>query len=195
MLLWRLKNFITLTAVLALLVGCGTLAYARWSRPLLEGDAALDAGDTEQALAEYGEAEARFRWLPLTQQLFPDDYARAVHNQLVLFYESGEYDAVIAKADTAPAGATPRVWTGYALFSLADAETKPERRLVLLTRAAGEFKQALEAAPDDWDTKYNYEVTARLADQLRREPSSEPDTLMQLLRPTQKGPRAVRKRG
>jgi hypothetical protein len=195
MFLWRLKHVAALSAVLALLVGGASLAYARWSGPLLEADAALAAKDTDRALAAYTRVEQRFRWLPLAQRILPHDFARAVYNQLALLYGSGDYDAVIAKAETAPSGAAPRFWTGCAFFSLASTAEKPEVRLVWLTRAEGEFRQALEASPDDWDAKYNYEVTARLAEQLRKKPTVEPETLMQLLRPQQKQPRAVRKTG
>lgn len=192
---WRLRQLTTLALVLALLIGSVAIAYAWWSRPLLDAEAALAAADHDAALAAYAAAEARFRRIPLAQQILPHDYARAVYNQLAVLHQIGDYDAVIAKAENAPAGALPRFWTGSALFSLASAEEKPEARLVLLSRAEGEFKAALEASPDDWDTKFNYEVTARLAEELRKKPSSEPDSFMHLLRPQQKQPRPVRKRG
>lgn len=195
MLSWRLKQLTTLALVLALLLGSVAVAYAYWSRPLLDAEAALAAADHDAALAAYAAAEARFRRIPLVQQVLPHDYARAVYNQLAVLHQIGDYDGVIAKAENAPAGAMPRFWMGSALFSLASAEEKPEARLVLLSRAEGEFKAALEASPDDWDTKFNYEVTARLAEELRKKPSNEPDSLMQLLRPQQRQPRPVRKRG
>ena len=195
MFLWRLKHVAAVSSVLALLIGGAALAYAGWVRPLRDADAALAINDRDRAVAAYARAEGRFRWFPLSQHVLPRDYTRAVYNQLALLYESGDFDAVIAKAETAPVGAAPRFWTGCALFSLASAEKKPEVRLVWLTRAEGEFKQALEAAPDDWDAKYNYEVTARLVEQLRKKPTAEPETLMQLLRPQQKQPRPVRKAG
>jgi hypothetical protein len=193
--LWQLRRVSGVAAVLALLVGVVALAYRGWAGPLLVADQALAVNDVDAALTAYAQAEGRFRWLPVSQHVLPQDYARVIRNQLALLYEREEYDAVIAKAETAPVGAAPRFWTGCALFSLASAEQKPEARLVWLTRAEGEFKQALEAAPDDWDAKYNYEITARLAEQLRKRDSSEPDTLMQLLRPQQKQPKAVRKSG
>jgi hypothetical protein len=195
MLVSRLKGLTGVAAVFALLVGGGALAYAAWSRPLLIGDAALAANDADGALAAYARAEARFRWLPIAQSILPRDYERAVYNQLALLYQNGDYDGVIAMAEAAPAGAAPRFWSGCALFSLAATDAKPEARLVWLTRAEGEFKQALEAAPDDWDAKYNYEITARMVAQLRTKSPDEPETLMQLLRPQQKQLKPVRKSG
>lgn len=195
MLYWRFRQIGSVAVILSLIGGCAALAYAAWLEPLSRADAALAAADPDEAVAAYTEADARFRRVPLLQRVLADDHARAVHNQLALLYESGDYDGVITKSEGAPPGATPRFWAGCALFALASREEKPEVRLVLLSRAEGEFKQALEASPDDWDAKFNYEVTARLVEELRKTPTTEPDTLMHLLRPQQKQPKAVRKRG
>lgn len=181
--------------VMALLAGTGALAYALWSKPLLDAEEALAAGHRELALAAYGRAEDRFKRFPVAQRLLPRDYALSVSNQLALLYGSGDHDGVLAKAEAAPPRAAPRFWAGSSLFALASAEARPDVRVVLLSRAQAEFKQALEQSPDDWDTKYNYEVTGRLVEALRKKPVEEPDTLMQLVRPQQKQPKAVRKRG
>ena len=42
--------------------------------------------------------------------------------------------------------------------------------------------------PNDWDTKYNYELSARLVTALRTKPKQVPPSLMQLLRPSKEGP-------
>ena len=46
-----------------------------------------------------------------------------------------------------------------------------------------EFRKAIEATPDDWDTKYDFELTSQLAAGLRKQPKMPPRQLMQLLRP------------
>jgi hypothetical protein len=148
-----------------------------------------------RALALFATAEARFRRFGLAQQVFSREHARAVYNQLALLFQAGEYDAVLEKAATAPLGAAPRFWSGSALFARAMAKSKPEERLVWLTRAEDEFRQALAAKPDDWDTKYNYELAARLAAELRKEPKKKPDSLMQLLRPQPQQGRPARRVG
>ena len=55
-----LRSFGTAAALLLLLVGAGALGYARWSRLIVEGDAALAAGQFDRAIASYASAEARF---------------------------------------------------------------------------------------------------------------------------------------
>lgn len=190
-----LKHLKSVAVVVAVMAGTAALAYALWSKPLLDAEVALAAGNRDAALAAYARAEERFKRFPVAQRVLPRDYALSVSNQLALLYRSGNHDAVIAKAEEAPPRAAPRFWAGSALFALASAEAKSDVRVVLLSRAQAEFKQALEQSPDDWDTKYNYEVTGKLVEALRKKPVDEPDTLMQLVRPQQKQPKAVRKRG
>jgi tetratricopeptide (TPR) repeat protein len=188
-------RFVTLALVFAVTLGAAAVGYGRWSKPLLDAQEALAADAPEQALADYAAAEARFRRFPLIQQILPNDYARSIYNQMALLYRAGAYDAVLAKAESAPERASPRFWVGCALFSIAMGEETPEARLAGLSRAEEEFKRALEASPDDWDTKYNYEVTARLLAELRRQPKTEPDTLLQLLRPEPKQSQPSRRTG
>jgi len=174
--------------MLALLAGLVLLVYARWTAPLLEAAEAAEVGDSTRALDAYQTATARFSDVPLAQQVLPDHFARAAHNQLALLYHAGEYDAVIEAADTAPPDASPHFWIGCAMFAKGELEEKPEARLEWLNRAKDEFKLALTAAPDDWDTKYNYELTTRLVTALRTKPKQVPPALMQLLRPSKEGP-------
>ena len=184
----RVRSFVAFVSVLALIAGIALLLYARWSEPQLEAAAAVQAGDAAHALDVYRVSTARFKEMPITQQLFSRDFARATHNQLALLYKAGNYDAVIETADTAPPAAAPHFWVGCALFAKSELEKKPEARLEWLTRAKDSFKLALAAAPDDWDTKYNYELSSRLSTALRTKPKQVPPALMQLLRPSKEGP-------
>jgi tetratricopeptide (TPR) repeat protein len=186
---------VVLVFVLVLLAGVGAVAYGRWARPFVEAADAVTAGQPDTALAAYAAAESRFLRVPLTRRLFVREYASAVYNQLALLYQAGRYDAVLEKAGTAPADAAPQYWAGMALFAIGMQEEIAETRLAWLARAEDAFKQALEATPDDWDTKYNYEVAARLAAALRKQPKLQPDTLMRLLRPEPKAAPPVRKVG
>ena len=78
----------------------------------------------------------------------------------------------------------------------ARAEKNPEARLGWLSRSEEEFRRAVEAAPDDWDTKFDYELTGRLAAELRKQPKNPPNQLMQLLRPQPKmGPKPPKRVG
>jgi hypothetical protein len=105
------------------------------------------------------------------------------------------YDEVIDLAQRAPAEALPNYWAASAFFQKATVEEKPEARLGWLSRAEEEFRKAVEASPDDWDTKYNYELTTRLSAELRKQPLTPPKQLMQLLRPPTPGAKAPRRIG
>jgi tetratricopeptide (TPR) repeat protein len=178
-----LKSFGTVVAVLALLLGAAALGYGRWTRAIAEGDAALAAGQLDRAIASYTIAEARFDALPAARQLFATDYGHAVANHLSALYQLERYDETIDKAERSPERAAPHFWAGCALFEKAAAEQKPEAQLGWLTRAEEELRRAVEAAPDDWDTKYDFELTTRLAAALRKQPKTPPKQMMQLLRP------------
>lgn len=198
----RFRSMFILVAILALVAGVALVAYGRWSAPLVEAAAALEVGDAERALAAYSVAAERFQRFAPARQLLPRDFALLTHNRLALLYQRGEYDALIEAAGNAPPEAAPHFWMGSALFAKSAHEQKPEAKLEWLGRAEEEFKLALKDAPDDWDTKYNYELSTRLAAALRNQPKgrqsqSAPTNLMQLLRPqpSQRQQRPVKKTG
>jgi tetratricopeptide (TPR) repeat protein len=170
-------------AVLALLAGVAMLAYAGWTRDLHRADEALAAGRLDEALTGYKATTLRFDRTPAARQMFNADYDRAVANHLWVLYRLKRYDEAIGLADRAPAAALPHFWSGCALFQKAVIEEKPDTRLGWFSRAEEEFRKAVEATPDDWDTKYDFELTSRLAAELRKQPKTPPRQLMQLLRP------------
>ena len=178
-----MKSFGSAVAVLILLLGGVALAYSQWSHAIDEGDAALAAGHLDAAVASYARAEERFDKIPAARQLFAADYDHAVANELSARYRLGHFDEVIERAEHAPESAAPHFWSGCAFFEKATVEDKPDARLGWLGRAEDELHKAVEAAPDDWDTKYDFELTTRLAAELRKQPKTPPKQLMQLLRP------------
>ena len=182
--------------VVALVAGSSALAYARWTRPAADGDAALADGRYEAALASYGRAEARFDRFAAAKEFFAADYGHVMAGELWLLYRLQRYDEAIELAQRAPEGALPHFWSGCALFEKARAEDKPEPRLAWLARAEEEFRRAVEADPSDWDTKFDFEMVTRLAAELRKQPKTPPNQLMQLLRPQPKpGAKPVKRVG
>jgi tetratricopeptide (TPR) repeat protein len=182
--------------VLALLTGASAAAYARWTGPVADGDAAIADGRFEQALGHYADAEARFDRYPAAKELFAGEYAHVVANQLWILHNLRRYDETIDKAQGAPEDARPHFWSGCALFEKARAEDKPDARLGWLTRAEEELRRAVEAAPADWPTKYDFELVTKLAAELRKQPRTPPNQLMQLLRPQPKpGAKPVKRVG
>jgi tetratricopeptide (TPR) repeat protein len=181
--------------VLLLAAGLALIGYARWTAHVADGDAALADGRLDQALAEYKLAEARFDALPAVRQAAASEYARVVGNHLLALYRLKHYDEVIDLAQRAPADAAPSFWSGSAFFQKAMVEEQPDARLGWLGRAEEEFRKAIEAAPDDWDTKFDFELTTRLAAELRKQPKTPPKQMMQLLRPPQPGVKTPRRVG
>ena len=191
-----IKSIGSAVMVVVFVAGGGALAYARWTRPVAEADQALADGRFEPALASYARAEARFDRAAAAKQLFAAEYDRVVANQLWLLYRLERYDETIEKAERAPDGAMPHFWSGCAFFEKGRAEQKPEARLGWLSRSEEEFRRAVEAAPGDWDTKYDFELVTRLAAELRKQPKTPPNQLMQLLRPQPKaGAKPVKRVG
>jgi tetratricopeptide (TPR) repeat protein len=190
-----MKALGTALVILILISGIGLVSYARWTRVIQDADTALADGRLEEALAGYEQAETRFDLTPAARQLFARDYNRAAANRLWALYRLKRYDDTIDAAERAPLDAAPHFWAGAAFFEKARAEQKPETRLGFLARAEDEFRKAVEAAPDDWDTKFNFELTSRLASALRKQPKTPPTQMMQLLRPPTPGGKAPRKVG
>jgi tetratricopeptide (TPR) repeat protein len=172
--------------VLVFVGGCAMVAYAQWSRPAGDGDAAVAGGRYEEALARYLDAEARFDRIAAAKELFDDDYQHVMASELWILHRLHRYDDVLDKAQRAPESAQPHFWSGCAYFEKARAEEKPDARLAWLARAEEEFRRAVEDAPDDWDTKYDFELVSKLAAELRKQPRTPPNQLMQLLRPQPK---------
>jgi hypothetical protein len=172
--------------VIALLVGLGLLALAQWSRPLLAAHQAVGQNLPDQALELFGQAESRFDKVPAAKQLLPKAYDGSVSNQLAMDYRLQQYDVLLEKASTSPPVAATHFWAGCALLAKGNVEEQPEARVGWLTRAEQEFKSALALEPDDWDTKYNLELTHRLLAALRKEPKTPPKQMLKLLRPQPK---------
>lgn len=181
-----LRSLAAALVVLALVAGGALLAYSRWTHPIADADRALAAGELDRALERYAAAEARFDRLPQTKQAFRVEYERVLGNALLALYRLERYDEVIERAASMAPGAAS-FWAGCALFQKARTEEDAQARVGLLGRAEEEFRKALQARPADWDAKFNYELSARLADELRKQPKSTPSKLMQLLRPQPKG--------
>jgi tetratricopeptide (TPR) repeat protein len=172
--------------VLVLLAGATALAYARWTEPIADGDRAIAAGRLEPALAAYARAEARFDRVAGAKQLFAGEYDRVIENELWALYRLGRYDDTIEKADRSPEETMPHFWSGCAFFAKALGEEKAEARLGWMTRAEEELRRAVAAQDDDWDVKYDFELVTRLVAELRKQPKTPPNQLMQLLRPQPK---------
>lgn len=182
---FRVPAALYASAVVLLLAGGTLLAAAWWLRPLVEADSALERGDVARALDGYAAAERRFDRFPPSKRALAGLHRLTLANQLSLLYGLQRYDTVIDKAGTVDDPSAP-FWAGCALFAKASLEEKPEARLSWLSQAQEEFRRALELSPDDWDAKFDFEVTARLIAELRKKPKGTAQEMLQLLRPPPK---------
>ena len=190
-----MKALGTLIVLLMLAAGATGLAYARWTRAVADADAALAAGELDRARAGYTAAALSFDRVPAGREVFSGEYARVLGNELWTLYRLERYDETIDLAERAPDAASPHFWSACAFFQKASTEQNPETRLGWFTRAEEEFHRAAEAAPDDWDTKFDFELTTRLASELRKQPKTPPKQLMQLLRPPPTGVKTPKRVG
>lgn len=170
-------------ALLAVLMGSGLLWLATWLAPLASADAAVRDGRLSDGLADYQRAEARLSQVPGLSQVTPSLLGSVQAHQVRLLYEMQRYDEAVEKAGTSTSVHGTHFWSGCALFARASAEERGEARLEWFERAEGEFRAALTAAPTDWDTKFNYELTRSLLTRLREEPETPRRLLFELLRP------------
>ena len=104
-------------------------------------------------------------------------------NQVRLLYQMQRYDEAIEKAGDSTSVHGTHFWSGCALFARASAEDRAQSRLEWFERAETEFRTALAARPDDWDTKFNFELTRTLLNRLREEPETPRRLLFELIRP------------
>ena len=170
-------------AVLAVLAGGALLWLATWISPLVAADTAVREGRLTDGLNEFKTAESRLSQIPALQQVAPALLGSVQANQVRLLYQMQRYDEAIEKAGDSTSVHGTHFWSGCAMFARAAAEERGETRLEWFERAEGEFRTALSAAPDDWDTKYNYELTRSLLNRLREEPETPRRLLFELLRP------------
>jgi tetratricopeptide (TPR) repeat protein len=163
--------------------GCVLIAYARWTQPIADADAATDAGDFARALALYSVAETRFDSVPPLKRFLSSEYDRVIANQLWLLHRLERYEETIDKAARAPESAHPHFWSGAACFKKGRTVVDQSARTAWLVRAEEELRRAVDAAPDDWDAKFDLELAMRLNTELHRRPQTPPSELMHLLRP------------
>jgi hypothetical protein len=184
---FRLSGTMSAVAVATSVVGLFLLCVAWWLRPIAAAERALASGDLDRAVQEYTVGRDRLDWIPYGQNLFPglDDLVMA--NQLSLQYALRRYDRILEDAGAKTVRGPAAFWAGCALFDKALVEVDPEVRVRLMSDAHQSFRRALELAPGDWDSKFNYEVTGRFLSILHEQPQTPTQEIMKILR--ERGPR------
>ena len=147
-----MKSWVTTVGSAAMVLlfagGCAMIAYARWTQPIADADAAMAAGDVGRALVSYAVAEKRFDTMPPLKRLLSSEYDRIIANQLRLLFHTDRNEDTIEKAARAPDGANPHFWAGAACFEQGRAERFQEAGVVR-PRAVGTDEGGTPL--DDWD--------------------------------------------
>jgi hypothetical protein len=185
----RLSWGVSTAAVATTVTGLSLVCVALWLRPLETAERALANGDLERAVQQYAVGRWRLDRIPFVHDLFPGLDDLATRNELSLQYALRRYDRILEATSTEMVRRPPlSFWAGCALFDKALAELGREARVGLMSQAHQAFRRALELAPGDWDTKFNYEVTGRWLNVLKQQPEASPQEIIKLLR--QRGPQS-----
>jgi tetratricopeptide (TPR) repeat protein len=174
------------TAFAVLIVSLLLLGYANWLRGIAAGNQALASGDTATARQAYDTATRRISFLP--GKLLPAGYRELIFNRARALYAEDRGDALTRFLES-EAAITPQLaddaeyhfWLGNVQFRKAVTQKEKQQAQSGLQAAAESFRRALAASPDNWDIKYNYELSARLLESLRKDKNDD----LQKLKPGQ----------
>lgn len=158
--------------------------YGWWWLQIARGDDAWRRGEYTVAAQRYARAERPLAAAPWLARLLEGDYAHLVFRQAGLLYARRQDDEVVDKleqaAQTAPMLAqdpeyVPQYafWSGNVFLRRAIHHPDPEAMMKDLQAALGWYQKGVEAAPDDWDLKYNYELVKRILAEKDRDRKKE----------------------
>ncbi len=171
-----------------LLLSLALVGYGAWLFQLEQGAHALARGEPAAAARVYSSAERPFTRLHLLARLFPRHYGLVVFPQVALLYSRDKTDEAIGKLEQAAAvapGIAERAeygfWSGNVLLRRALQNTDPDVIMKNLNAAAAHYQKGLEAAPDDWDLKYNYELVQYILAQHERDKKKEEGRIKSIL--------------
>ncbi len=162
-------------AILVLAVSLLLVSYARWLRGISAGNRELAGGDYAAAAKAYDAASQRLTRFPWVRTLGGPGYRQLVFNHARALYAAKQDDGLMQMLEnegrSAPFLTEDRefyFWTGNVQFRHAIAQKDKQTVQAGLQQAADAYRRALAAAPDDWDIKYNYELTVNLLASMRK---------------------------
>lgn len=159
--------------LLLLVVSGFLLTYARWVHGIVDGNRALANGDITAARQTYDTAARRLEQWPSARRL--PGYRQLVFNRARALYAAKQdedlthmLEAEVVHAPSLADDSEYHFWIGNVEFRKAIAQKDKQAVQAGLEHAAESFRRSLVAAPDDWDAKYDYEVTTRLLEGMRK---------------------------
>lgn len=171
-----------------LLLSLALAGYGAWLLQLERGARAAARGELDAAAASYAHAEQPFVLFSSLAQWFPEYYGRAVFPQVALLYARAKTDEAIGKLDQAAAAAPALAehpefgfWSGNVNLRRALTASDPDVIVKNLYSAGTHYRNGLEAAPADWDLKYNYELVQYILAQQERDRKKEAARMKSIL--------------
>lgn len=171
-----------LSLCLVFIFGISLMMISIWLDPYDDARESLDAGYLEESLVLFSSMEQRFNSITVARQFFPEIYYNCIANQFSILYSLEQYDELLEKSATSPVLADVHFWTGNTLFRQAGSITDVQEQVAWLERAGEEFQNVIEIEPENWDAKFNFELTNRLIDELKEEKETPPQ-MLEILRP------------
>jgi tetratricopeptide (TPR) repeat protein len=164
---------------------------------VLEFDRGVKAGqrgDFEAALAHLEAAGNPFERIPFLPWAFKEDYQAIVFNQVGILYQAGDYERVVEKLEQAAGEASfmsetaaHSFWLGNVLVRRAVGNPDAEEVVQGLQSAVAEYQKGLAAHPEDWDLKYNFELTKQILtqrDQDQKKTGEKVKSILEKFQPT-----------
>ncbi len=156
-------------ALLVLAVSLLLLSYASWVREIAEANRALSNEDHATAEQDYLAAEKRGAHLLMPAQFLYWEDRVLLFGRVRLLNRDKKY-AELAHLLEGAAQHFPELandseyhfWMGIVEYQKAVSETDKQAVRTDLQQASESFKTSLSGAPNDWDAKYDFELTARM---------------------------------
>jgi tetratricopeptide (TPR) repeat protein len=172
------------------------IGYAWLVFQMSRGVEAARQGEPEAAAAIFESAEAPFRAVPWLSRILQRDYEKLVFDQAKVLFPRQDPELIFAKFDEAVKNSPAlrdrgefAFWMGNLLIRRAAASDDGEEALNYLKSALAEYQRGLALAPDDWDLKYNYELTRQTftkQEQAMKANMEKVRSLLDTMRPRQK---------
>lgn len=172
---WAGRLAVSIGAIGILIASVVLLSYARWLQGISKGNQALAVADVATAQRAYESAARQIGFLPSPGKVLPAGYRELVFNRARTLYAQ-QGDDVLARFLETEAARSPQLsedseyhyWIGNTQFRKAISQKDKQQRQSGLQQAAESYRRALMTSPDDWDAKYNYELSTRLLEGLRK---------------------------
>jgi hypothetical protein len=178
------QSFQFLLVVLLLVTSAACLSYSHWVREVTRGNDALATGDLAGAQKHYDTAALRYASLPWGNRIASGVSRKLLFNRVRVLYATNRTDELARLLD-AEAARRPEIaadseyqfWSGNLQFQRAIAQKEKQQLQNGLQQASESYRRAVAASPEDWDFKYDYELTVRLLDSLRKGKDQDLETM------------------